>query len=311
MPDPTAAKKKKDKKDKKEKKEKKEKASNAEFVTLEQRAALSVLPSELIVRAVAEAGLPPSSKDVIENLLSQQRASLLAAFRQRTADHSESAEAAELVENKLHASELLVAFAQLEDEVEMLHDTLAKQKSQASKARAVAEKKISEVTQLKEHIDALRDELSTKDKKHQQDLAEQQDRMVQQFNKKMENFVAKQQKNLHRDKKAREQTEGKLEELNSRIGELEQAYDLKIVEYDALQRDYEQIKLENLRRFRESTAGGLSEPNPQVLRNVVNACVVLDKITGKSQVHKTEEVRPMPNTSPAGPLPSIGRKVLF
>ena len=310
MLDPAAAKKKK--KDKKDKKEKKERTASNNFVSLEQRAVLAVLPNDIVAAAIATAGLPSAAKEVIDSLLAQQRASLLSAFRARSNEHAESPEAAELVENKLHAAELLVAFAQLEDEVEMLHDTLAKQKSQANKARAVAEKKILEVTQLKEHIDALRDELSGKDKKHQQDLAEQQDRMVQQFNKKMENFVAKQQKNLHRDKKAREQMEAKVEELNTQIGELEQAYDLKILEYDTLQRDYEQIKLENLRRFREQANGAAMNEStvlPERMRNVVNSVVVLDKLTGKSQVQKAEEQRPMPNT--AGPLPSIGRKVLF
>lgn len=308
---------KKEKKSKKEKKDKKEKKEKKQFaLSLEQKASLAALPAEVVEGVLSEKGIAsnPLIASAVEELLNRQRAELLNVIAARSNEARGSNDVAELCADPHQAAELLVAYDQMREEVEMLRVNSNKQKTLAEKSKAVAEKKMQEVTQLKEHIDALRDELQGQQAKFDADRQFEQEKLIHQFNKKTEALVAKHGKSLTKERKQREQLDHKIDELTSQLSQMEQDYDTKILECETLQQNYEQLKMENLKRFRDQQqqqqffeAGGAEPPK---LKRVVQASVQLDRISGRSQVVKTEEYRPEPNTAPESMhmnLPTIAK----
>jgi chromosome segregation ATPase len=312
------------KKEKKEKKDRKAKKAKSAAQLLEQKAFLGALPDDEVCTVLKEYGLEISARAAVNDLLQRQRTALLATFTSRSEEVASDAQT--IAGDREQTAELLAAFAQLQEEVDVLRGASNKQKSQLEKSKAVAEKKMLEVAQLKEHIDALRDELASQQSKSDAALKEHEERLIHQFNKKTEALVAKHAKNLAKERKQRDFLDNKIDELVAQMGRLEQDYDTKILEYENLMRDYEDLKVENLRRFREVHANGMISPSAEVsvpkMKRVVQASVVLDKLSGRNQVVKTEEMRPEPNSAPevlhsngttplpsVSPLPGINRNV--
>jgi hypothetical protein len=321
FPPQRGKKEKKEKKDKKDKeKDKKEKKAKSSAAMLEQKAFLGALPDEEVSRVMQDYHLDPSARAAVNDLLQRQRTALLATFTSRSEEVATDAQS--IAGDKEQTAELLAAFTQLQEEVDVLRVSSNKQKTQLEKSKAVAEKKMHEVAQLKEHIDALRDELSSQQSKHNAGLKEHEERLIQQFNKKTEALVAKHSKNLVKERKQRESLDHKIDELIAQNAQLEQEYDTKILEFENLMRDYEALKVENLRRFREQHANGFegsATPDIPKMKRVVQASVILDRLSGRNAIVKTEEYRPEPSSAPdvlttstapnVSPLPGIHRNV--
>ena len=222
------------------------------------------LTSAAISSTLDEANLNNDAvRTVVEALLAKQRKIMYDALK-RDASSLTSA---------MDSAELAAAYEQLTDELDRMNNGNAKLRQQLAKAKTMAERKMEEVGQLKEHIQALRDELAAKHQQHAAELSMAQDRLVTQNNKKMEQLMAKHAKAMNKERKQREAVQQKVEQLQTQVSSVEQEYDVKLMEFESLQHDYEQLKIENLKKFKEM--GGfatLTQQNEvEKLRQAVNA----------------------------------------
>jgi len=243
----TEKKSKKDKKDKKDKKEKKEKKSKKEAGAVE----MGLLPPEQ-VQSVLQANsveFTPAVQAAVAELLEQQREQLQNSVREKLQSDGAALESPEA------AQQLLAAYEAMQEDFERAKAQLAKQKSSSAKVKEIAEKRATEVEHLKQHVDALREELNTKHGQHAAELALQQDQLVTQHNKRTEQLMAKHQKALVKEKKQREKLSEQIHEWEDKYAKLEQEYDVKIMEYEALQQNYEQQKIEQLKKYRDMAQG--------------------------------------------------------
>ena len=243
-------------KDKRAKREKKDKTDKKEKKTKKDVALAASLPSAAVGLVLEKLGLNAElaavAKTAIEDLLAQQRTAVFEEQRKRAQKASAAGG---------DNAEMMAAYEQLQEEVESAQANMNKQRQQLDKARAVADKKIGEVSALKEHIDALREELASKHAQHAAELERQQEQLIHQFNKKTEQMLAKQSKAAKAERKSHASLSRKLEEVNDQLQDVEQKFDCKVMEYENLLRDFEDLKVEMLRKFKESTGtflGGMT-----------------------------------------------------
>jgi hypothetical protein len=248
--------KKKDKKDKKDKKkDKKEKKSGGHDAAME----LGLLGSDRVdaILAANSVAVTPAIHAAVQELLEQQRAVMQEATAERLREGSASLDTPE------DASQLLVAYEAIQEDLTRTRAQFQKQKQIAGKIKEIADRRAEEADQLKAHVAALREELAAKHAQHAQEFAMQQDQLVTQHNKRTEQLMQKHQKALIKEKKTREKIQEEIKEWEEKFSRLEQDYDVKIMEFEALQQNYEQQKLEQLKKYRDmaqgySTLGGMS-----------------------------------------------------
>ena len=293
---------KKEKKDKKEKRSKRDKEGPGDSNDV----AVDVpLPDAVIDAAInkfpgLDAERRAEVRELVDSLLSQQRAGMREGLRQ-----SEQRQEGSLASSD-ETAELLSAMQQLRDEVSALKQGSRKQQAAVEKARAMADKKITEVTTLKEHIDSLREELSSKHTQHAAEMALHEERLIQQFNKKTDQLIAKQAKDQKKERKARTVLEKKIEELEDRNSEVERQYDTKVMEYETLLRDFEDAKFEQMKRFRNTLSSGSDDRVSS--RGNIPVPITLGKIPASQSnvAFRLAELPDKTGRSSAPELPALG-----
>eukprot|EP00743_Colponemidia_sp_Colp-15_P012867 GILK01014774.1.p1 GENE.GILK01014774.1~~GILK01014774.1.p1 ORF type:complete len:141 (+),score=21.18 GILK01014774.1:44-466(+) len=120
-------------------------------------------------------------------------------------------------------------------------------------------------------------------------------------------MLAKQSKQQKQDRKSREVLERKISEFEDVRENLERNYDMKVMEYETLLRDFEDAKFDQMKRLKNTMSSDDRSPstNSNRVANVINT-VILNKLNSNA-VAKLSELPPRgPQSAPE--LPSLGAR---
>eukprot|EP01063_Lacrimia_lanifica_P013256 TRINITY_DN1988_c0_g1_i1.p1 TRINITY_DN1988_c0_g1~~TRINITY_DN1988_c0_g1_i1.p1 ORF type:complete len:967 (+),score=401.54 TRINITY_DN1988_c0_g1_i1:154-3054(+) len=138
-------------------------------------------------------------------------------------------------------------------------EQLSVQQAALDKMRQQAALKMKIVEELKEDIAALSSRLQ--DSSHETRLAVEhaQERLIAENNRRHEKLIKAHEKELQEARKAATEARKKIKKIKEATGEMESKYDEKVVAFDNLLRDFEELKLQNMKMFQnggEAAAGG-------------------------------------------------------
>ena len=185
---------------------------------------------------------------------------------------------------------------------------LSKQRATLEKVKKIANTKQMASDEQQQAIVNLKKEQNDKEVQFRERLQIEQAKLIEENNKRFETLVANNTKEVAKVKKSAAETRKRLKKLNENYGDMEQAHDQKVVEFNALLKDFEELKITSMKQLREceesfGSGGGGQQKGWPVNQNTIKltsiaAAVMKNLATSNNNCERPAKSAPLKSGTP-------------